>query len=73
MTYTPRAGDRVIVRRQAGRSVVFVKTGVVLNVGNDGILHFKGDTGGTVYLATSAQLAPMGQTQTITPFVTANS
>jgi hypothetical protein len=46
-------------------------TGTVLNVltidGIDGIMHFKCDQGGTVYLATNEQMAEIGVTQTIEP------
>lgn len=70
MTYTPAAGHRIIVRRtrsiHGGTSVM---TGLVLDVltvgGTPGILHFKCDQGGTVYLATNQQMADMGKVQTI--------
>lgn len=72
MAYTPAAGDRIIVRRTPsihGRTGVM--TGTVLNVltlgGIRGILHFKDDRGGRVYLATSQQMAEIGVTQTIEP------
>ncbi|WP_460071096.1 hypothetical protein [Streptomyces sp. YKOK-I1] len=70
MTYTPAAGHRVHVTRTPGNhSRVGVMTGLVLDVltigGTPGILHFRCDQGGTVYLATNAQMAEMGVVQTI--------
>lgn len=70
MTYTPTAGDRIIVRRTPGNhGRVGVMTGLVLEVltldGVDGILHFKCDQGGRVYLATNKQMAEIGKAQTI--------
>jgi hypothetical protein len=71
-TYTPAIGDRIIVRRTPGNHArTGVMTGTVLNVltidGIDGIMHFKCDQGGTVYLATNEQMAEIGVTQTIEP------
>lgn len=71
MTYTPAAGDRIHVTRTPGRCArVSVMTGLVLDVltigGVPGILHFRCDQGGTVYLATNQQMAAMGVVQTIT-------
>ena len=65
MTYTPAAGDRILVRRTPGNhGPVGVMTGVVLEVltigGVPGILHFKCDQGGRVYLATNEQMASVG-------------
>lgn len=70
MTYTPAAGHRITVTRTPGNhSRVGIMTGLVLDVltigGVDGILHFKCDQGGTVYLATNEQMAEMGKVQTI--------
>jgi len=70
MTYAPAAGHRIIVRRTPGNhGPVGVMTGLVLEVltigGVPGILHFKCDQGGRVYLATNEQMAAMGKTQTI--------
>lgn len=70
MTYTPATGDRIIVRRTPGNhGPVGIMTGTVLEVltidGVDGILHFKCDQGGRVYLATNEQMAAMGKAQTI--------
>lgn len=59
-------GACIRVHRTAGRRTVFIKTGTVLGVYPDGVIHFQADTGGRVYLATNAQLAPMGQAQTVT-------
>jgi hypothetical protein len=69
-TYTPAIGDRILVRRTPGNhGSVGVMTGLVLDVltigGVDGILHFKCDQGGRVYLATNEQMAAIGKTQTI--------
>jgi hypothetical protein len=69
-TYIPAIGDRILVRRTPGNhGPVGVMTGLVLNVltvgGVDGILHFKCEQGGTVYLATNEQMAEIGKTQTI--------
>lgn len=66
MTTTLTAGARIRVHRTAGRRTVFMKTGTVLNVFPDGVIHFQADTGSRVYLATNAQLAPLGQAQTVT-------
>lgn len=66
MNTTLTAGARIRVHRTAGRRTVFVKTGTVLGVYTDGVIRFKADSGGRVYLATNAQLAPMGQAQTVT-------
>lgn len=70
MTYTPAPGDRILVRRTPGRhGPVGVMTGLVLDTltigGVPGILHFRCDQGGTVYLATNEQQAEIGVTQTI--------
>jgi len=70
MAYTPAKGDRIIVRRTPGNhGRVGVMTGLVLDVltldGVEGILHFKCDQGGRVYLATDKQMAEIGKTQTI--------
>lgn len=70
MTYTPAPGDRITVRRTPGNHArVGVMTGLVLDVltigGVPGILHFKCDQGGTVYLATNQQMADIGKVQTI--------
>lgn len=70
MTYTPAAGHRIIVRRTPGNHArTGVMTGLVLDVltigGVPGILHFKGDDGSRVYLATNEQMAEMGKVQTI--------
>ena len=75
MTYTPAPGDRILVRRTPGNhSRVGIMTGLVLDVltigGVDGILDFKCDQGGHVYLATNAQMAEIGVTQTIEPLTT---
>jgi hypothetical protein len=72
MAYTLTAGDRIIVRRTPGNHArVGVMTGTVLEVltvgGVEGILHFKCDQGGRVYLATDEQMAEIGITQTINP------
>lgn len=72
MTYTPAKGDRIIVRRTPGNhGRVGVMTGLVLGVltieGVDGVLDFKCDQGGRVYLATNNQMAEIGKTQTIEP------
>jgi hypothetical protein len=69
-TYVPAIGDRIIVRRTPGNhGPVGIMTGLVLDVltldGVPGILHFKCDQGGTVYLATNEQMAAIGKTQTI--------
>jgi hypothetical protein len=69
-TYTPAAGDRILVRRTPGNhGPVGVMTGRVLEVltigGVPGILHFKCDQGGRVYLATTEQMAAIGKAQTI--------
>lgn len=66
MPYTPTTGDRITIHRTAGRRTVFTKTGTVLNVSPDGILHFQDDSGPRVYVATNTQLAPYGQSQTVT-------
>jgi hypothetical protein len=71
-TYVPAIGDRIIVRRTPGNhGPVGIMTGLVLDVltldGVPGILHFKCDQGGTVYLATNEQMAAIGKTQTIEP------
>jgi hypothetical protein len=68
--YQPAAGHRIIVRRTPGNHArVGVMTGLVLDVltvgGVAGVLHFKCDQGGTVYLATNEQEAEIGVTQTI--------
>lgn len=70
MTYQPATGDRITVRRTPGNhSPIGIMTGLILDVltidGVPGILHFKCDQGGTVYLATNKQLAATGRTQTI--------
>ena len=70
MTYAPAVGDRIVVRRTPGNhGPVGVMTGLVLEVltvaGVPGILHFKCDQGGRVYLATNEQMAAIGKTQTI--------
>lgn len=70
MTYTPVAGDRIIVRRTPSiHGGTGVMTGTVLAVltigGVSGVLHFRCDQGGRVYLATNAQMAEIGVTQTI--------
>ena len=70
MTYTPTAGDRILVRRTPSiHGGTGVMTGIVLAVltleGIDGILDFKCDQGGHVYLATNEQMAEIGITQTI--------
>ena len=70
MTYTPAVGDRVLVRRtrsiHGGTGTI---TGLILNIltidGIPGILHLQADGGGRVYLATNAQMAAIGKTQTI--------
>jgi hypothetical protein len=72
MTYTPTAGDRILVRRTPGNYTrVGVMTGLVLDVltigGVPGVLHFRCEQGGTVYLATNAQMAEIGVTQTVEP------
>jgi hypothetical protein len=72
MTYTPAAGDRIAVRRTPSiRGGTGVMTGLVLDVltinGVEGVLHFKCDQGGTVYLGTNEQLAKDGYRQTIEP------
>jgi len=69
-TYIPAVGDRILVRRTPGNHArTGVMTGLVLDVltigGVDGILHFKCEQGGTVYLATNEQMAAIGKTQTI--------
>jgi hypothetical protein len=72
VTYTPTAGDRILVRRtpsiHGGTGTI---TGLVLDVltigGVPGILHFKCDQGGRVYLATNEQMAEIGIAQTIEP------
>ncbi|MFI5473194.1 hypothetical protein ACIA6D_23505 [Streptomyces cacaoi] len=69
--YQPAAGHRITVTRTPGRhSRVGVMTGLVLEVltvgGMPGVLHFRCDQGGTVYLATSQQMAAAGVVQTIT-------
>lgn len=68
--YTPAPGDRILVRRTPGNhGPVGIMTGIVLNVltleGVAGILDFKCDQGGHVYLATNQQMAEIGVTQTI--------
>lgn len=70
MTYTPAPGDRIRVRRTPSiHGGTGVMTGLILDVltigSVDGILHFKCDQGGTVYLATNQQMADMGKVQTI--------
>jgi hypothetical protein len=70
VTYQPAPGDRILVRRTPGNhGPVGIMTGTVLDVltigGTPGILHFKCDQGGTVYLATNQQMADMGKVQTI--------
>ncbi|NUP39164.1 MAG: hypothetical protein HOY76_19660 [Streptomyces sp.] len=70
MAYTPAPGDRILVRRTPSiHGGTGTMTGLVLDVltigGVDGILHFKCDQGGTVYLATTEQMAEIGITQTI--------
>lgn len=73
MTYQPAPGDLIIVTRTPGNHGrrTGVMTGLVLDVltigGVPGILHFRCDQGGTVYLATNGQMAEMGRTQTIEP------
>jgi len=69
-TYTPAAGDRILVRRTPSiHGGTGSMTGLVLDIltiGDvDGILHFKCDQGGRVYLATNQQMAEIGVTQTI--------
>jgi hypothetical protein len=69
-TYTPATGDHILVRRTPSiHGGTGTMTGLVLNVltigGIDGILHFKCDQGGRVYLATNEQMAEIGITQTI--------
>jgi hypothetical protein len=66
MTTNLTAGTRIRVHRTAGRRTVFLKTGTVLGVAANGVIHFQCSTGSRVHLATSAQLAPMGQAQTVT-------
>jgi hypothetical protein len=65
MTTNLTAGARIRVHRTTGRRTVFIKTGTVLNVFADGVIYFQDDGGSRVYMATSAQLAPLGQAQTI--------
>lgn len=65
-TTTPTAGARIRIHRTHGKRTVFVKTGLVLAVGADGVIDFKDDSGPHVYVATSQMLAPMGQSQTVT-------
>ena len=70
MTYTPAPGDRILVRRTPSiHGGTGITTGLVLDVlaigGVGGILHFKSDQGGRVYLGTTEQLAADGYTQTI--------
>lgn len=70
MPYTPAVGDRILVRRTPGNhGPVGIMTGTVLDVltveGTPGILHFKCDQGGRVYLATNEQMAAIGKVQTI--------
>lgn len=70
MPYTPAVGDRILVRRTPGNhGPVGIMTGTVLEVltleGVEGILHFKNDDGGRVYLATNEQMAAIGKVQTI--------
>lgn len=70
MTYTPAVGDRILVRRTPSiRGGTGTMTGIVLDVltigGIAGVLEFKCDQGGHVYLATSEQMAETGITQTI--------
>jgi hypothetical protein len=65
MTTNLTAGARIRVHRTAGRRTVFIKTGTVLDISASGIIHFQADSGSRVYLATSAQLASLGQAQTI--------
>jgi hypothetical protein len=67
MPYTPAPADRITVRRYTGDRALFTKTGTVLHVYDDGVIHFQDDSGRRVYLATSTQLASLGQSQTITP------
>lgn len=69
--YQPELGHRIHVTRTPGRHArTGVMTGLVLDVltldGTPGILHFRCDQGGTVYLATNQQMAAMGVVQTIT-------
>jgi len=69
-TYLPAIGDRILVRRTPGNHArTGVMTGTILDVltidGTPGILHFKCDQGGRVYLATNEQMAEIGVTQTI--------
>lgn len=66
MPYTPTAGDRITIHRKTGNRTIFIKTGTILDVYSDGIVHFQDDSGPRVYLATNTQLAPLGQHQTIT-------
>lgn len=70
MPYAPTKGDRIIVRRTPSiHGGTGTMTGTVLDVltigGAPGILHFKCDQGGRVYLATNQQMAEIGVTQTI--------
>jgi hypothetical protein len=72
MTYIPAVGDRIIVCRTPSiHGGTGIMTGTVLDVlalgGVDGILDFKCDQGGLVYLATNKQMAEIGITQTIEP------
>jgi hypothetical protein len=68
--YQPAPGDRIIVRRTPGyHARVGIMTGLVLDIltidDTPGILYFKCDQGGRVYLATNQQMAAMGKAQTI--------
>jgi hypothetical protein len=70
MAYTPAAGDHILVRRSPSiHGGTGTMTGLVLDVltigGTAGVLEFKCDQGGHVYLATNEQMAEMGITQTI--------
>lgn len=65
MSHSPIAGDRVTIRRTAGRRTLFTKTGLVLHVHQNGSIHFQDDGGPRVHVATNAQLAPSGQSQTV--------
>lgn len=70
MSYTPTAGDRILVRRTPSiHGGTGVMTGTVLAVLTlediDGILDFRSDHYGRAYLATNQQMAEMGITQTI--------
>lgn len=70
MPYTPAIGHRITIRRTPGKhSRTGAVTGTVLDIvtiqGVDGILDFRDDLGPRVYIATNAQLAKDGVTQTI--------